>query len=211
MESVWLQRQKASVAPHVLCGDWGVAGFLLVIHLCKETVCGGKSVQRPRSSCRPPGEGLGRCLRHGGCLRGVSASLLRAGSHPPRALVPAARVLGRFLSAIVLASSATFTLHRLLTVRRLVTSWRPTRMGFHHEEGRFPGGASGEELTAPAEPGQAGARLGTGRDSARLLAAPRLLGTWCPFRPLLHKRSPPAPASPSSVGPIQPLTCPPPA
>lgn len=139
-------------------------------------------------------------------------SVSPAGRFPPASSpgsrCPSARP---FLSVIVLASSATFTLHRLLTVHRLVTSWRPTRMGFHHKEGWFPGGASGEEPTAPAEPGRAGARVGTGRDSARLLAAPRLLGTWCPFRPLLRKCSPPAPASPSSAGPVQPLTCPPPA
>jgi len=95
-------------------------------------------------------------------------SLLRAGSHLPWALVPAARALGRFLSAIVLAPLATFMLQRLLTVRRLVTSWRPTKMGFRHEEGQFAGDTSREEPPAPAEPRWAGARVGTGRDSARL-------------------------------------------
>lgn len=194
---------------HVLCGGWGVTGFLLIIRLWKETVWWEERAETPRPSCRPPGKGLGRCLKHGGCTRDVRASLLKAGSHPPRALLPAAWVLGQLLSAIVLASPATVTLRRLLTVRRLVISWRRTRMGFHHEQGQFQGS---HPERSPLQLSLAG--QGRGWDPDGTLpgcpAAPRLLGTWAsvPFLVPSSQTSPPAPAGLLQHGAVPPLTCP---
>lgn len=165
----------------------------------------GKSVQRPRSSCRPPGEGLG-LFEARGCLH-ERFSVSPAGRfHPPQALVPrcpSARPVplcdcSGFFSHVYAAQAADSASSR-------VTSWRPTRMGFHHEEGGFQGARLERSSQLPLSPGPTGARLGAGRDSPPgCWQLPASLGTWCPFRPLLHKRSPPAPASPSSVGPIQP-------
>ncbi|MXQ89702.1 hypothetical protein E5288_WYG011579 [Bos mutus] len=77
-------------------------------------------------------------------------SLLRAGSHLPWALVPAARALGRFLSAIVLAPLATFMLQQLLTEVRLC-SQALGRLVIHAEDSDLISSWSVVLITAPKE------------------------------------------------------------